>query len=335
MVTSKCGICGSDANLLFERHVGYMAPSAFDIYDCSNCETRFVAPMIVDSSIYDRIYEHANEVPGYGRYEMYRHHLRDTSDPLKYLAMHEDVYWSVREVLQKDVAKPTTKARILEIGSGLGYLTYALRKAGYDCIGIDISQRAVEVACREFGNYYFETDIMQMSIAEDETFDFVIATELIEHISNPKALLGRVHDILKPGGRLILTTPNKDLYSDRFIWHTDLPPVHLWWFSKNSMRNLAWSIGMSVWFVDFSKFYGLHRMMGFRSTKPQTFDEGGRIIFSDSLFNMFMRRLLVNMPRLFKIIAKNFICIRVLGKLRNSVFRDSLSLCVVMKKSNG
>lgn len=311
--------------------MAYMAPSTFDIYDCANCETRFATPIVVDANVYDLIYAHADEVPGYDRYQRYRRVLKNSHDPLSYLAAHEDVYWSINNVLQEVGAQRIAKVRILEIGSGLGYLTYALKKAGYDCFGIDISSRAVEAARRDFGDLYFQMDIMDMPIEDGGTFDFVIATELIEHIVDPKVLLRKAQKLLKPGGRLILTTPNKDLYSDCFVWHTDLPPVHLWWFSKNSMRMLAWSIGMTVRFVDFSKFYGWHSPRTLGQTKPQTFDESGKVTFKDSIFNGFTRRLLKIMPGMFKVAASIFIRIRMFGKAYENNLRDSLSFCVVMR----
>lgn len=330
--TCKCEICGASANLLFPKHEAYMAPSKFDIYDCANCETRFAMPMVGDTGLYDLIYAHANEVPGYGRYERYRRALKDAADPLSYLAAQEDIYWSVSDVLQGIEAQRTAKVRILEVGAGLGYLTYALKKAGYDCLGIDVSARAVEAARRNFGDFYVQMDIMEMSNEEEETFDFVIATELIEHIADPKALVTKAQALLKPGGRLILTTPNKDLYSDCFVWHTDLPPVHLWWFSKNSMRMLAWHVGMEVRFVDFSKFYGWKSPRSCGQTKPQTFDENGKVTFSDSIFNVFVRRLLEKIPGVFKIAANIFIHIRIAGKSREVNLRDSLSFCAVLQK---
>lgn len=331
--TCKCEICGAAANLLFAKHLAYMAPSTFDIYDCANCETRFAMPMVVDGTLYDRIYTHANEVPGYGRYERYRRAIKEVAYPLNYLAAQEDIYWSISEVLQGIEAQQIAKVRVLEVGSGLGYLTYALKKAGYDCLGIDVSSRAVEAARRNFGDFYVQMDIMEMSIEKEETYDFIIATELIEHVANPKALVAKAQSLLKPGGRLILTTPNKDLYPDCFVWHTDLPPVHLWWFSKNSMRTLAWHLGMTVRFVDFSKFYGWRSPSSYGQTKPQMFDENGRVTFGDSLFNTVVRRLSENIPGVFKVAANIFIRIKIAGKSREANLHDSLSFCAVMQKS--
>ncbi len=331
-LTVNCGLCGFPAARIFDGHSGYIAPSTFDIYNCPNCETRFAFPMESDGKIYDLIYNNASKIPGYERYERYRRGLKSASSPLSYLAEQEDIYWSIAEALRQIGMRPAHKAnqRILEIGSGFGYLTYALNRAGYACYGIDISVEGVASARRDFGDFYEAKDLMEMT-SDEGRFDLIIATELIEHVVNPSAIIEKAKKLLKPGGRILLTTPNKDLYSDRFVWHSDLPPVHLWWFSKTSLRRIGWQLGLSVTFVDFSKFYGRHIKPLYRSTKPQTFDEHGSVKFKDSLFNALARTLVARYPRIFMTMAKIFICKQIFGKAFSERYRDSLSLCVVME----
>ena len=221
----------------------------------------------------------------------------------------------------------------MEVGSGFGYLTYALRKSYHDCTGIDISKNAVEKARHDFGEFYEVSDLMDFVDPTGAGYDIVVATELIEHVADPKALVARAASLLKPGGSLLLTTPNKDLYSDRMAWHTDLAPVHLWWFSKTSLRSLGWSAGMAVQFVDFSAFYGGRIKPMRATTKPQTFDCYGQVVYRDSIVNTLARYLLAREPSLFKTIGRMFL--RKMAKERTSdtMYRDSLSLCALMRKS--
>ncbi len=53
----------------------------------------------------------------------------------------------------------------------------------------------------------------------------------------------------------IITTPNKSLFPEDIIWPTDLPPVHCWCFSEDSMRYMAGASGMSIELVDFTRYY--------------------------------------------------------------------------------
>lgn len=77
--------------------------------------------------------------------------------------------------------------KILEIGSGLGYMTFALRKAGFDAIGIDISHVAVENATARFGPFYQQADMKDWSLQYAQTYDIVLMAELIEHVTEPPA----------------------------------------------------------------------------------------------------------------------------------------------------
>ena len=59
------------------------------------------------------------------------------------------------------------------------YLTYALRQRGHDCVGIDISESAVQGARRNFGPYYEVCDVTTMAVDASDAFDVIVATELI------------------------------------------------------------------------------------------------------------------------------------------------------------
>lgn len=325
--TETCALCGAAAALILRGHAGFKAPATFNIYHCENCETRFVAPMLPDPQVYELIYRNAGLVPGYDRYQRYREELAQASNPLDYLARQEDIYWSIAHLLSQ---APGASLRILEVGSGLGYLTYALNKAGHYCDGIDISGEAVAAARRDFGEYYAVRDLAAMG-APAIGYDMVVATEVIEHVPDPHAMLAHMRRQLKPGGRIVLTTPNMELYSRRYAWHTDPAPVHFWWFSKASMRRLAWQAGMQVHFVDFHSYFGASQPDP-SASKPQTFGADGSLVFRDRLANRLARRAVGRWPVLFKCLARLFITQRALGKMRNDLLGDSMSLCVVMRQ---
>jgi SAM-dependent methyltransferase len=155
----------------------------------------------------------------------------------------------VKKVLSENKL-PIEHIRILEVGSGLGYLTYSLVKAGYDAKGLDISESAVKQASGRFGNYYLCGDVRQLAISDQGKYDYVISTEVIEHIDDPSGFMGAILSLLKPGGKAIITTPGKSAYPDDIIWASDLPPVHLWWFSEESIKYIASQLNASVKFID-------------------------------------------------------------------------------------
>jgi 2-polyprenyl-3-methyl-5-hydroxy-6-metoxy-1,4-benzoquinol methylase len=251
----NCLLCGSKtAKLLEEKYPGYQEPETFHIYYCSSCNTSFSLPRVDTRYIYERIYQNADKVLGYDRYWKYMNTVKRKSDPLRYLMKSEEMYWAVGNALSK-ITKPKEELKIIEVGCGLGYLTYALTKAGYNTTGLDISQNAIDEAIKNFGNNYVCDNVTDYAVKHEKSYDIVILTEVIEHIEAPVDFLQFLVCLLKEKGQILLTTPNKTIYSTGIVWNTDLPPIHLWWFSEDSMRYIAGKINAEVHFINFSSYY--------------------------------------------------------------------------------
>lgn len=253
----ECLLCGGPSELRHGAYPGYQEPDIFQIYHCPGCYTAFSLPRPSTEAIYQHIYANGSKVPGYDRYWHYVRTVREQEHPLAYLAEQEPAYWSVTQALPppQTAGKPTT---VLEVGSGLGYLTYSLSRAGFAAFGLDISEPAVKEARQRFGDLYVQGDLTDYAQLHAERFDVVVSTEVIEHIDKPLDFVGRMKQLLKPGGRVIITTPNKSFFPDDLVWSCDLPPVHCWWFGEESMRYIAQSADMSVRFVSFTEYYKRH-----------------------------------------------------------------------------
>jgi SAM-dependent methyltransferase len=165
------------------------------------------------------------------------------------------MYWAVSELVSRHAEKAKLGKGILEIGSGFGYLTYALSKCGHSVLGIDLSQAAVDAAVTRFGPHYSRVSMEELLKDPAQRFGLIILTEVIEHIEEPSDFLKTLLKLLAPGGAVILTTPNRRDCELNVTWNTDLPPVHLWWLSKTSLEVMSQSLGCRVEFVDFLPFH--------------------------------------------------------------------------------
>jgi 2-polyprenyl-3-methyl-5-hydroxy-6-metoxy-1,4-benzoquinol methylase len=96
------------------------------------------------------------------------------------------------------------RARILDAPCGAGALTAALRLDGYAALGADID---AEAGLR-LGGAFTAADLTQRFPWDDASFDAAVSVEGIEHLENGHAFLRELCRILKPGGTLVLTTPN-------------------------------------------------------------------------------------------------------------------------------
>jgi SAM-dependent methyltransferase len=232
---------------------GYIEHSKFDIYECQSCNASFADPLKSSEEIYNHIYRQVDIIPGYMRYHRFAELVKRVSHPLDVLSNLENTYWAIRESLREEFGD-NKNIVILEVGSGLGYLTYSLNKAGYSTTGLDLSEEAVEKARQKYGNFYEAGDLFKVAETRKGTYNCVIMTELIEHVENPKSFIVAALSLLKEGGKLIMTTPNKTKSSKGILWQSDVPPVHLWWFAEESMSKLATALDKKCEFLDFTPF---------------------------------------------------------------------------------
>ena len=99
---------------------------------------------------------------------------------------------------------------LLDVGCGDGYLLSQLAGSIDEGIGIDSEEEAVRVGSQMLGD--LQHCSLQMNVCydlpfEDARFDWVTSTDVIEHLEDPAQHLAEIARVLKPGGRLVLTTP--------------------------------------------------------------------------------------------------------------------------------
>jgi len=99
-------------------------------------------------------------------------------------------------------------AQILELGSGSGAFSMRLMDAGFQVTCCDISSERFEIS--ESAPFIEANFDSLFSTQFDRTFDAVITMEVIEHLENPWQFLRQITDLVRPGGTVIVTTPNID-----------------------------------------------------------------------------------------------------------------------------
>ena len=140
--------------------------------------------------------------------------------------------WRIMDVLLQRF--PTRNANVLDVGCFNGYMSLLAHLLGFAVIGSDavgIVDR--QMIFREFGIRFVEANLNDprpFAVVEDATYDAVIFGEILEHILNhPLGVLKELARVLKPGGLLIVTTPNPSTMTnamrvllDRYtLWGTE------------------------------------------------------------------------------------------------------------------
>jgi 2-polyprenyl-3-methyl-5-hydroxy-6-metoxy-1,4-benzoquinol methylase len=138
--------------------------------------------------------------------------------------------------------------KVLEIGCGSGILLNNLRALGWDVEGVDFDANVAPIARKNF-NIEVQTGSPIERNYPDNCFDAIIMSHVIEHIHDPLAVLATCRRILKPGGKLILLTPNIEslgYQTFRAAWMPLEPPRHLYLFSAATIRTLIERSGLQI-----------------------------------------------------------------------------------------
>lgn len=117
--------------------------------------------------------------------------------------------------------------KILDLGYGEGYGSFLLAQTAGSVLGIETDETSVNHARRKYikDNLQFKVgDARNVPLDGEKIFDIVVCFELLEHIEEHAELLREVKRLLKDDGLLIISTPNKLLYSDERNFHN---PFHL------------------------------------------------------------------------------------------------------------
>ncbi|MBF0528722.1 MAG: class I SAM-dependent methyltransferase [Deltaproteobacteria bacterium] len=129
--------------------------------------------------------------------------------------------------------------RIVDVGAGACAFMACCEKAGFDAWGVD-----------KFSSPHNITNFQQSDLTEaafpDSFFDAVTFFHVIEHLADPKASLIEAVRILKPGGLIVIETPNIDSLWFRIFknrWQPLEFPTHFNFFNPASIAELAKSVG--------------------------------------------------------------------------------------------
>jgi len=130
----------------------------------------------------------------------------DIRTPIEYIQFlrHLFVYEHVKNEISGN-------ENVLEAGFGEGYGARMLSETCREIVGIDVEKQVVEYAADKYSNNKCSFKLYNGNVIpfDDETFDVAISFQVIEHIHNDAGFISQLHRVLKKGGRLYLTTPNR------------------------------------------------------------------------------------------------------------------------------
>lgn len=212
----------------------------------------------------------------------------------RYHALEDTHWWFLgrRDMIRRLIRDCPRSSEVLEIGCSGGPMMEILRDDGFTNIsGIDINEKAVDI-CRQKGLNNVMLANGEETGFEDQHFDVIIASDVLEHIQQETKALTEWKRILKERGKLVLFVP-----AFNFLWSAhDTANIHYRRHSKKSLAGLLQSSGfiierISYWnFMLFFPVCIVRLFQRFFCTGGKK--EGGQLRRSNNLMNRILESII-------------------------------------------
>lgn len=171
-------------------------------------------------------------------------YYRDRNDKLEQVSV---------SLLRRSIIRqiPRNTRFLLDVGCGCAYIAKHFINSGTRVVSLDVAQANVEKALKKYpsdNHAAVVADVFALPFKEN-TFDCIVASEIIEHTVDPHAFVEALKRVLKPGGTLIISTPYKEKIEYSLCIHCNCKTpknAHLHSFDKNNMRSLHSTSGLEV-----------------------------------------------------------------------------------------
>jgi len=203
-----CPICDAESHRELFHKEGYR------FVECLECRLIFVAPVLKLEEVRE-LYEH-----------------QSYSDIVKALMDESSVYRRERFGSERvEIINRWTpgdgRRKVLDVGCATGFFLEAARDAGWDAYGVEANPYAVEYARKN--GLDVRNEMIEDTSFPSKSFDAITLFEVIEHVSDPMAILRKTCDLLRPNGIAYIYTPNFDC-AERLIMGTE---AHFVWGSNH------------------------------------------------------------------------------------------------------
>ena len=221
-----CPVClGNDYKVEFAKF-------GIDIIACQKCTLRYAAKVPVDpNDVYNNT----------GYFDIIQVARIDTDEYRKKRFGKERIQLIINQIGN------IRGKKLLDIGSGSGYLLECAIEAGAECTGIETGEQRREWLQKRLAIPIMNSNIEDMPAKMQ--FDIITMFDLIEHVLDPVKLMKSVCEHLTSSGIVVIFTPNFDSLGIKYMREKSnliLPTGHLTYFTNKSMNYLLNDVGLKL-----------------------------------------------------------------------------------------
>jgi SAM-dependent methyltransferase len=252
-VVSRCTLCNGGGHYAYTgRDLLLDRPEQYDYHQCADCRAVYLHPL-PDAATIAGFYPES--------YSVYKpDDVPKKPGPLERAVLRERFGYAALEapvayrllarlfgaLVYRESIAFVPGGRMLDVGCGNGRFLRKMAALGWTCEGLDFSETAVSL-CRAAGLNVRRGDLSSAGL-DDASFDLVTARHVIEHVPDPAGFVREAARILKPGGRLLIQTPNSAALGRPWFgayWFANDIPRHLMLFARPNLDRLAARVGLA------------------------------------------------------------------------------------------
>lgn len=171
------------------------------------------------------------------------------------LGNHNSLYYHSRWEHNKALSLVNKDELWLEVGAGGGGFMKSVKDLGGSIVGLDLNVTEV-FNLRERGFEIYNQTIEKHKIGERSVYDVICLFQVLEHLPYLDSFFINANRLLKENGKLVITVPNNNPYYNYFEKKQtlNLPPHHMNWWNKKSLRLAGKLFGFNVVFFEVEPF---------------------------------------------------------------------------------
>lgn len=230
---TACVICHTSEKFAFIKH-------GYKIFTCPSCglyRTQLRQPyrQLLNSYYTKAYFTGSLRRAGYANYQKDHQVVRRNAQ----------IYL---QALRRHLPQKLSHPKLLDVGCATGIFVQAAQTSGFNAYGIDIAAYAVREAQKLLGSKIRRASLTTAKFAP-ASFNIITLIDVFEHLNQPVQSVGRLHQLLCPGGLLLINTGNTRSFLARLEshrWHYFIPPQHTYYYSDINLTHLLRTHGFKI-----------------------------------------------------------------------------------------